>query len=143
MRACRFDASGVDPRQEFERNPALGVTSPAGSGCPIERFENRRLGNGLQLRPSPDRVLPELRAEVAPQGITIGEEPRLHDLDHQKRLNVVRRLGPHPAVAGVQVLPDGRSRRDRALAVDEQQHGRAGMTGRDGGGETVEGLFAS
>ena len=74
MRACRFDASGIDRRQQLERDLALGVALPAGGGCLIERFEDRRLGNGLQLRPFSDRVVPERRTEVPSQGITIGEK---------------------------------------------------------------------
>lgn len=142
MWACRFDPSGIDRRQQFERDLALGVAFPAGGGCPIKRFEDRRLGNRFQLRPVSDRVLPERCAETASQGITIGEEPRLHDLDHQKGLIVARARGPRPTVAGVQVLPDRGSRGNWTLAVDQQQQSCAGTAARQSSSETAEGLFA-
>jgi len=57
---------------------------------------------------------------MARQGLRIGDEPRLHALDHQVGVIVIGTVGLPAVVAGRQMLPGAVALIDRAFAVDQQ-----------------------
>src|SRR5436305_1760184 len=142
MRTGSLNRIGTQLTEQLKRDFPLGVPPLTSCRSVCQCIEYGGLWYGFKNRPLAQMVLPQRAPEVPPQKAAIGEEPRLHDLNHEERLVIGGTGRTFPTVAGLQVLPNGMAFFNRVLAVNEQKRERSTARMRDGRCEEIERLCA-